>query len=68
MKFLDSSRLDLPLLKDISYDLNDPIYEEMTFDRKDDNNEDDVTPHANPQWHNRAFSSFLRGDMLSNVK
>ena len=40
----------------------------MTFDRKDYNNEDDVTPHANPQWHNRAFSSFLRGDMLSNVK
>ena len=31
----------------------------------DDKMEDRVeTPHVNPRWHNRAFSSFVRQDIL----
>jgi len=56
---LDSSRLDVKALQDINFD--EPLPEELTFGNLDE-------PHANPQWHDNAFSSFVRADMLSNFR
>jgi hypothetical protein len=56
---LDSSRLDVKALQDVNFD--EPLPEELTFGNLDE-------PHANPQWHDNAFSSFVRADMLSNIR
>jgi hypothetical protein len=51
---IESSKFDLQMLKDLDLD----GYIDEDYDQVDE-------PHANPNWHNRAFSSFLRGELLT---